>query len=203
MNIANKLNMFQTIIERDIAGSSANRAIEAERKYDGACLEIKKTAEASAEKRFKDECIKTELEMNKKILVLSTQSKKNLAEQRERLTDSLFEKVEARLDGFTKSQAYPEYLINKINEAKDGIISGNDGIGHDDLEIFLRQEDMCFADKIKNECALFVSAAAEDFAGGFLLYIKTKNASLDMTFKTKLAEARKNYQTVKVSGDNS
>ena len=196
MNINNKLRTFQKIIEGDITARNSAVISDVKEKYSEACAEIKKNAVEGAEKFYRNECLKAELNKNKDILKASAESKKALVELRDRHTDSLFEKVSSRIAGFTKSHGYPDYLANIINEIKN-----NNNGKTEASEVILRPEDMVHAGHISSACSLTVTSGTEDFAGGFYLKFKNGNAVLDMTFKTKLLNARKNFQTVNLSGD--
>jgi vacuolar-type H+-ATPase subunit E/Vma4 len=89
---------------------------------------------------------------------------------------------------FTRSPEYGAYLVAKIKEA---MVSKK----HPIAQAFLRPQDMHLADSILKETGIPITEANSDFIGGVLLKLEGKNAVFDLTFQTKLDEAKKSYVT--------
>jgi len=190
MNLRKKLHIFEMMVraEAEDHHESERRVIASQ--YDAAYAAILKEADEAAQKRFDAELRKTELAKNKKILQASTESKKELYQLKENLADEIFGGVYNKISHFTESREYPAYIVKKINEIKSGAGNGRAAV----TEVVLRSADLCLAGIVSKECGLNVSESPEDFYGGFLLKIGGKNAVIDMSFKTKIEDIRKNYQ---------
>jgi len=200
MNISKKLHAFEKIIRLEAEEQNAAALSETNEKYDAARAEINIELNGRAERRFAAECARAELEKNKKVLSASAASKKTLIELRGRLTDGLFENAARRLADFTATPEYPEYILKRIDETVAGTLGDKAEISG----IVFGRNDADAAEYVLRARGIPVSLSAEDFIGGFILKFNDGNASLDMTFKTKITEARKNYRTVALNaGDGA
>ena len=195
MNLSKKLHAFQNIIENEIADKKIIAAEETADSFEAARLEILSEAGSNAEKRFAAERAAAELEKNIKVSGSRATSKKTITKKRENLTDELFSDVSERLSEFVKSPAYPIRLAAAINESKKKLPPG------EELIVTLRPEDFHLAGPIKESCGLEIKSGTEDFYGGFIFSLPDSNAIVDESYKTKLADARKNFRTVNVAGD--
>lgn len=128
-------------------------------------------------------------EKNKEISLAEEASRKNLAGLRKELTDKVFSKVTEDLAEFTKTQDYRRLLIDCAGEIY-GEISEND-----DIEFFVRKEDMAFKDELCNAINKDVrlSCADDIKIGGIKAINHTIGCLYDNSFDIKLEEQRTRF----------
>ena len=194
MKIKNKLITFQQIIERDASEQIGKAAADSEEIFFSARSEIIKNAEEISNNRYAAELRRASLQKNTDIANASARTKRELYDLRGRLTDDLYEKIAARLNDFTKSSGYYDYLRGKI----DAVIKSN-FLDENAIKIILSRGDIHLTERLSSDLKIAVTAGTDDFGGGFILILKN-NGALDKSFKTRLEEARENFNSIRITG---
>ncbi|PKM74197.1 MAG: hypothetical protein CVU91_03895 [Firmicutes bacterium HGW-Firmicutes-16] len=166
MNEANKIT-FELRARQDAMIKDAEAAIaaEAERYQKSSIAEVK----ASEERR-----ISAKLNSNKHTIL----------EYREALANEMYKQVIDRINDFTASDAYLPHLHALLKKAIDYL-----GYGLS-VEVFLRPEDMQYADELLKSTSGVSLAFTEGVftLGGLRVVCHSKGQRIDMSFDTALGD---------------
>ena len=102
--------------------------------------------------------------------------------------DKLFVSVQAKLARFTQNEEYTAYLIQRIQQIQ------NSGSFPVFSIIKLSPFDMRLEDTIKTKTRLAPEAGSHDYIGGFILLDTNRGVRADYTFKTLLAQTKKEFR---------
>lgn len=111
------------------------------------------------------------------------ESKKALIVRRNQMLCELFEGTERRLEAFTCSPEYADYLRNAIRSLAER---------YSELTIHLRSEDMTYASMISDTIGVNVQPSPDNFLGGFIAST-AKRGILDKSFKSRLEQERERF----------
>lgn len=179
-NETEKLNRFITAVDSVTDKQVAQIMSEAEEEKK-AILDAAAEAAKEAAKRNLDDNLK--MTANKYVRMISAAElsmKKEVLLCRERLTDSLFDKVRSKLEEYTSSEEYKDALCKAIAKESD----------LDDARICVAPRDMSFVKKIRDACGDSAEVAEDDsiIIGGFYILRKDKGTITDRTFDCALKE---------------
>ena len=132
------------------------------------------------------ELLRLQADTNRQISILHENEKKELAALRSKLTDKIFDAVLTELSDFTNTTEYKKLMIRSFAEIIEALPD-------EELEFFVRQEDMILCDEICNalDRTLEIKPADDIKLGGVkAVGIKTESLA-DDTLDTKLEEQKK------------
>lgn len=132
------------------------------------------------------ELLRLQADTNRQISILHENEKKELAALRSKLTDKIFDAVLTELSDFTNTTEYKKLMIKSFAEIIEALPD-------EELEFFVRQEDMILCDEICRalDRTLEIKPADDIKLGGVkAVGIKTESLA-DDTLDTKLEEQKK------------
>lgn len=175
MTLDEKLQHFYTA-SVDEAHAEAYRDIEAHKKSLEKMLNEHKDANMeNAEKQVKAETVNAIREINKALSARQLTIKRDLTRKQNTLKDQLFADVKKRLEQFSATPEYEDYLCKKIQEA--GAFAGED-----EIFIYLSPEDSSLLPVLTQRTGLPLQIAQESFQGGIRAMIPGKNILIDHSF---------------------
>lgn len=175
MTLDEKLQHFYTA-SVDEAHAEAYRDIEAHKKSLEKMLNEHKDANMeNAEKQVKAETVNARREINKALSARQLTIKRDLTRKQNTLKDQLFADVKKRLEQFSATPEYEDYLCKKIQEA--GAFAGED-----EIFIYLSPEDSSLLPVLTQRTGLPLQIAQESFQGGIRAMIPGKNILIDHSF---------------------
>ncbi|HAQ63317.1 MAG TPA: hypothetical protein DCR23_02535 [Ruminococcaceae bacterium] len=132
------------------------------------------------------ELLRLQADTNRQISILHENEKKELAALRSKLTDKIFDAVLTELSNFTNTTEYKKLMIRSFAEIIEALPD-------EELEFFVRQEDMILCDEIcKALDRTLEIKPADDIKLGGVKAVGIKTESLaDDTLDTKLEEQKK------------
>ena len=132
------------------------------------------------------ELLRLQADTNRQISILHENEKKELAALRSKLTDKIFDAVLTELSDFTNTTEYKKLMIRSFAEIIEALPD-------EELEFFVRQEDMILCDEIcKALDRTLEIKPADDIKLGGVKAVGIKTESLaDDTLDTKLDEQKK------------
>lgn len=132
------------------------------------------------------ELLRLQADTNRQISILHENEKKELAALRSKLTDKIFDAVLTELSDFTNTTEYKKLMIRSFAEIIEALPD-------EELEFFVRQEDMILCDEIcKALDRTLEIKPADDIKLGGVKAVGIKTESLaDDTLDTKLEEQKK------------
>ncbi len=132
------------------------------------------------------ELLRLQADTNRQISILHENEKKELAALRSKLTDKIFDAVLTELSDFTNTTGYKKLMIRSFAEIIEALPD-------EELEFFVRQEDMILCDEIcKALDRTLEIKPADDIKLGGVKAVGIKTESLaDDTLDTKLEEQKK------------
>lgn len=132
------------------------------------------------------ELLRLQADTNRQISILHENEKKELAALRSKLTDKIFDAVLTELSDFTNTTEYKKLMIRSFAEIIEALPD-------EELEFFVRQEDMILCDEIcKALDRKLEIKPADDIKLGGVKAVGIKTESLaDDTLDTKLEEQKK------------
>lgn len=132
------------------------------------------------------ELLRLQADTNRQISILHENEKKELAALRSKLTDKIFDAVLTELSDFTNTTEYKKLMIRSFAEIIEAL-------PEEELEFFVRQEDMILCDEIcKALDRTLEIKPADDIKLGGVKAVGIKTESLaDDTLDTKLDEQKK------------
>lgn len=144
-NITEKnVREFIEAINRDALEECNKLKNEAENFRHDQYEKEKKRIKSECERDKQYEITKIKTQTNREISRLVNESKKEVVDKREKITRQIFDSAQSKLSAFTESSEYGDFLVKsafKITEA----------LGKEGVTLFLREKDLAFAEKIKND----------------------------------------------------
>ncbi len=187
MTIDEKLQHFYEV-SLDEAREDAARAIQDHKDYLQKVLEEHKQSRIqTAEAEVKAETEHVRREVNKALSSEQITLKRNWSLKQNELKETLFAEVKNRVQQFTATPEYQDYLCRRIREAKDFAED-------DEILIFLSSNDKELLDSLTARTGCPLQVSSENFLGGIRAEIPAKNILIDNSFAANLAAMRKEFK---------
>ena len=187
MTIDEKLQHFYEV-SLDEAREDAARAIQDHKDYLQKVLkEHKQSRIQTAEAEVKAETEHVRREVNKALSSEQITLKRNWSLKQNELKETLFAEVKNRVQQFTATPEYQDYLCRRIREAKDFAED-------DEILIFLSSNDKELLDSLTARTGCPLQVSSENFLGGIRAEIPAKNILIDNSFAANLAAMRKEFK---------
>ena len=187
MTIDEKLQHFYEV-SLDEAREDAARAIQDHKDYLQKVLEEHKQSRTqTAEAEVKAETEHVRREVNKALSSEQITLKRNWSLKQNELKETLFVEVKNRVQQFTATPEYQDYLCRRIREAKDFAED-------DEILIFLSSNDKELLDSLTARTGCPLQVSSENFLGGIRAEIPAKNILIDNSFAENLAAMHKEFK---------
>ena len=187
MTIDEKLQHFYEV-SLDEAREDAARAIQDHKDYLQKVLEEHKQSRTqTAEAEVKAETEHVRREVNKALSSEQITLKRNWSLKQNELKETLFVEVKNRVQQFTATPEYQDYLCRRIREAKDFAED-------DEILIFLSSNDKELLDSLTARTGCPLQVSSENFLGGIRAEIPAKNILTDNSFAANLAAMHKEFK---------
>ena len=187
MTIDEKLQHFYEV-SLDEAREDAARAIQDHKDYLQKVLEEHRQSRIqTAEAEVKAETEHVRREVNKALSSEQITLKRNWSLKQNELKETLFAEVKNRVQQFTATPEYQDYLCRRIREAKDFAED-------DEILIFLSSNDKELLDSLTARTGCPLQVSSENFLGGIRAEIPAKNILIDNSFAANLAAMRKEFK---------
>ena len=187
MTIDEKLQHFYEV-SLDEAREDAAKAIQDHKDYLQKVLEEHKQSRIqTAEAEVKAETEHVRREVNKALSSEQITLKRNWSLKQNELKETLFAEVKNRVQQFTATPEYQDYLCRRIREAKDFAED-------DEILIFLSSNDKELLDSLTARTGCPLQVSSENFLGGIRAEIPAKNILIDNSFAANLAAMRKEFK---------
>lgn len=187
MTIDEKLQHFYEV-SLDEAREDAARAIQDHKDYLQKVLEEHKQSRIqTAEAEVKAETEHVRREVNKALSSEQITLKRNWSLKQNELKETLFAEVKNRVQQFTATPEYQDYLCRRIREAKDFAED-------DEILIFLSSNDKELLDSLTARTGCPLQVSSENFLGGIRAEIPAKNILIDNSFAPNLAAMHKEFK---------
>lgn len=187
MTIDEKLQHFYEV-SLDEAREDAARAIQDHKDYLQKVLEEHKQSRIqTAEAEVKAETEHVRREVNKALSSEQITLKRNWSLKQNELKETLFAEVKNRVQQFTATPEYQDYLCRRIRETKDFAED-------DEILIFLSSNDKELLDSLTARTGCPLQVSSENFLGGIRAEIPAKNILIDNSFAANLAAMRKEFK---------
>lgn len=187
MTIDEKLQHFYEV-SLDEAREDAARAIQDHKDYLQKVLEEHRQSRTqTAEAEVKAETEHVRREVNKALSSEQITLKRNWSLKQNELKETLFAEVKNRVQQFTATPEYQDYLCRRIREAKDFAED-------DEILIFLSSNDKELLDSLTARTGCPLQVSSENFLGGIRAEIPAKNILIDNSFAANLAAMRKEFK---------
>jgi len=186
MNTEKKLEYFADAVAREVDAkkrqAQSQMAAELNEKVAIAAAEI----EAEAEAQNQAQLHAIQKVMHKRVTDAETESRRSLANLKERLTTQLFDSIKADITTITQQPEYEVLLIDNIQTAvKQSRIPY--------VYVQLSPKDMHLAEAIEKATSLKAEPDDTNDLGGFKLQTEQRNIAQDHTIAVKLREARQAF----------
>ena len=187
MTIDEKLQHFYEV-SLDEAREDAARAIQDHKDYLQKVLEEHKQSRTqTAEAEVKAETEHVRREVNKALSSEQITLKRNWSLKQNELKETLFAEVKNRVQQFTATPEYQDYLCRRIREAKDFAED-------DEILIFLSPNDKELLDSLTARTGCPLQVSSENFLGGIRAEIPAKNILIDNSFAANLTAMHKEFK---------
>lgn len=175
MTIDEKLSHFYDVTVEE-ARSEAAAALEEHKKHLEKMLEQHKAASMeNASAQIKAETASVKREVNKALSAQQLSIKRDWTQKQNELKEKLFAEVRQHLEDFKTTDAYKDYLCDKIKEAVEFA-------GDDEVFLYLAPEDAGLLTEISAKSGCTLQVSEEDFLGGIKATIPQKNILIDHSF---------------------
>ena len=197
MKVADKLEYFKSVVNKEAEDQSLKLAAEADEKFQAASDAAEKDAERRANKRVQSELYKVETQKNKQLVSATVAAKRSIVELREHLTNEVFGNVAQMAVEFVKTAGYKAYL-------KGQIISGIRP--YPGARIIVMERDRGAVEELLAEIApdkLDFECTDEDFIGGYKIFLPERSAIVDCTLKSKIGGEKKSFDKLRINFDKN
>lgn len=149
--------------------------------------EMKKEIRRKYDVHIDYELSKIRMDINRRLSVCSEESKKELADLRGELTDTVFDNVLERLSEFVKTDEYTDLLCHSIRRISESVDST-------DVQFLICERDMPLAAKIQEKLSMSINfkADSEITVGGVRALCIDTGTLIDDTLDIRL-EAQKKW----------
>ena len=179
-----KLEAFGNAILGEAIEESRRITDELHKRQEEIISGAKAEISADAERYVNVRISEIQAREGRRVAARMTENKHTLLQYREDCATESFAKVSARIEAFTASEDYLPHLKTLLRQAVEAL-----GYGFS-ATVYLRPEDMRFADELMNSASGVSLAFAEgSFAlGGLSLVCLSKGRRVDMTFDSALSD---------------
>ena len=181
MQIKEKLEGFQRFTI-DVAKSESDALIE---EYQKSCEkeleEFRRNRQTEIEHKFRREETKIRREVNRKVSAEVLRQKRILDDCKREWQEKLLAQVQTLLKDYQNTEGYQDYLIAKINMAKE--VAGEEAV-----IIYINPSDADKKEYLEEKTHAELTVSAIDFGGGIRAVIRSRNILIDESFVTKLEQ---------------
>lgn len=132
-----------------------------------------------SETRIKAETTNARLSLNQAAAKSQLEIKRRQGKVQQELKDKIFEEVMGLVKDYMKTEAYNDFLIKCIHQAKEFA-------GQDPVVIYINPSDEQKRSDLSDATDVRLTVSAEDFIGGVRAVIRSRNILIDNSFKTQL-----------------
>ena len=132
-----------------------------------------------SETRVKAETTNAKLSLNQAAAKSQLEIKRRQGKVQQELKDKVFEEVLGLVNDYMKTEAYDDYLIKCIQQAKHFA-------GREPVVIYINLSDESKRSDLSDATGVHLTISAEDFIGGVRAVIRSRNILMDNSFKTQL-----------------
>lgn len=169
------------------AKAEAEKAVnEYEQVLEASLEEHRQAKLRQAEMERKAEADNAKRQVNKALSAEQLRIKRRLSSKQEQLKEKLFLQVAEKLNAFRETPEYENYLVKKIEEAKNFA-------GEDPMVLTIGAGDAALAEALAQKGGHPVEVAAEDFGGGLQAVIPSKNILIDNAFSSLIAGEKESF----------
>lgn len=183
-----KLARFSNDIMSDI-GEERNMMLKEVEEREKKAFETKELALLTqAYEKIQSALLKIDKEKNELMSKTLLDNRTRLLHKRLELVDEIFNESVARLQAFTKTEAYMPYLIGLIEEGRHVLGVGN-------LEVYLNYSDHAIKDQVSATTGLKVVLESKhvNLVGGCKIYNRTSQKVVDYSFANALEDLREDF----------
>lgn len=187
-NLTEKLNTFTALVMKDAAARRDEilASVEHERNEKLTAKEDEFLTEAYEE--IQKSVSEARKHSNEKVLHEELEAKKKILLKREEIIAKIMEEAADKLKEFTKSEAYGEWLVKRIEKAVSEVGKGK-------KTVYISAEDMKYKEKIEAADSSITVAESDErgFLGGARVYNADRKVAADYSFKELLAEQKSEF----------
>ena len=132
-----------------------------------------------SETRVKAETTNAKLSLNQAAAKSQLEIKRRQGKVQQELKDKVFEEVLGLVNDYMKTEAYDDFLIKCIQQAKHFA-------GREPVVIYINPSDESKRSDLSDATGVHLTISAEDFIGGVRAVIRSRNILMDNSFKTQL-----------------
>lgn len=132
-----------------------------------------------SETRIKAETTNAKLSYNQALAKSQIEIKRRQGKVQQELKDKVFEEARSLIDDYMKTEAYSDFLVKCIHNAKHFA-------GADPVVIYINPSDDSKRSDLEDVTGVRLTVSAEDFIGGIRAVIRSRNILIDNSFKTQL-----------------
>ncbi len=179
MTLEEKISHLQaTSMEQ--ARAEGNAIIDSHKEALEKVLEDHKAeAMRQSETRIKAETRNAKLALNQASAKSQLEIKRRQGTIQQELKDKIFKEALSLTEDYMKTEAYEDFLIRCIRQAKDFA-------GEDEIIIYINPSDEKKRSALEDATRVRLTVSAEDFIGGIRAVIRSRNVLIDNSFKTQL-----------------
>ena len=179
-----KLEAFTDTIIAEAVGEAHNITLELREKQDAIIKEAEHSLALEAERYKKSSIAEIKAAEERRISAKLNSNKHTLLEFRESCAIEMHKQVQDKINEFTASEEYLPHLKELLKRAVDTL-----GYRYS-AEVFLRPEDMKYADELlASTVGVSLAFSEEAFAlGGLRVVCHSKGQRIDMSFDTSLSD---------------
>lgn len=126
-------------------------------------------------------------EHNRQLSKKQLETKRHLTLTKDAITEELFTRVDDMIKTYKKNAAYLDALQKSIDEAKATA-------ANEELVIYLDKSDEALLPELIKRSGLNIQITTDNIVGGIMALIPKKNILIDLSFASRLKEARDNLQ---------
>ena len=179
MTLEEKISHLQaTSMEQ--ARAEGNAIIDAHREaLEKIFVDHRAEALRQSETRVKAETTNAKLSLNQAAAKSQLEIKRRQGKVQQELKDKVFEEVLGLVNDYMKTEAYDDFLIKCIQQAKHFA-------GREPVVIYINLSDESKRSDLSDATGVHLTISAEDFIGGVRAVIRSRNILMDNSFKTQL-----------------
>ena len=132
-----------------------------------------------SETRVKAETTNAKPSLNQAAAKSQLEIKRRQGKVQQELKDKVFEEVLGLVNDYMKTEAYDDFLIKCIQQAKHFA-------GREPVVIYINLSDESKRSDLSDATGVHLTISAEDFIGGVRAVIRSRNILMDNSFKTQL-----------------
>lgn len=184
-----KLKSFSAIVLSEANKQKEQKLASLEEEKNRRIDEKETELLAEAYEDIQRSVIKSRRENSERVLKVEMEMKKDIIIQREKIIDDVFNEVRERLEAFTDSAEYENWLLARTRTASSEA-------GEGAKEVLVTKKDLKFKDVLEKSIGgISVTAAdgGDDFIGGVIVTNADKNVCVDYSMKDMLDVKRDTF----------